>query len=441
MALDHHNHDHPHGHDPHGHAHHDHDHGAIALSVIEEPLDPANQSLADALRLSFGVLKLVMLLLVALFMLSGLVCVDQSEVVVLSRFGKLHGAPREPGLHFAWPYPIDEQIPVSTSLRTLTVDKFWLRIPDVDKDKSLSMLAARGPGLDPAADGALLTGDRAIMHVEFNVQYRVNNEVRVRAGETEPARQMSDVLLFVQNVDDEKELVTSVIQNAAIAEAVRTTADVLLKNPGLLASLVQKRAQTVLDRMQTGITLDKVAAPLSYFPLQARDEFIGVSNAEQRRNELINEAAIERDKKLKGMAGAAWESLSKDIDLIDQAQSDEERQQTIQRIEDTVGDAAQTTGEAAGLIKLAESKREQIVAQTKAETSRFEAFLEEYRKSPDLVRQQLRTEMLSQLFDKNSVVKWWLPAGQKQLIFTLNKDPLEIRQAEQERLKKKAEGM
>ncbi|NLX23201.1 MAG: hypothetical protein GXY55_16240 [Phycisphaerae bacterium] len=419
----------------HGHAHDGHGHGSAALQVIEEPLDPANQSLADALRLSFYVLKFLMLILVVIFLLSGLVCVDQSEVVVLSRFGRLVGDAREPGLHFAWPSPVDEQIRVSTSLRTLAVDAFWLELSEQDKTRSLSELDPRGSGLDPAVDGALLTGDRAIMHLLLNVQYRVNNEVRVRANETDPERQISDVMLFVRNVSHEEDLLRSVIQNAAVAEASRTTADVVWKDASRLAAAIQGRAQQVLDRLETGIALDKVAAEQSYFPLQAREEFLGVSTAENHKRQLINEAESERAKKLLGIAGPAWEALSEEIEKLDQSSAEDEREGVIRRIEEIL--ETQATGEAGGMIRLAQRDREKIVADVLAEVSRFEAYLPEYKAGPDLVRRQLQAAMLEKLFGQPGVVKWVLPAGDKELVLTLNKDPEEIREAERERMRKK----
>ncbi|MFQ5491276.1 MAG: hypothetical protein ACE5GE_11185, partial [Phycisphaerae bacterium] len=54
--------------DPHSHR---------ALKVAEVPLDAANQSLADALRASFNVLKAIMVVLVAMFCFSGLTCVQE----------------------------------------------------------------------------------------------------------------------------------------------------------------------------------------------------------------------------------------------------------------------------------------------------------------------------------------------------------------------------
>lgn len=420
------------------HHHHGHHHDDIALNVVEEPLDPANQSLADALRMSFGVLKFVMVLLVGAFMVSGLVCVDQREVVVLARFGELAGDPRPPGLHLAWPYPVDEQIRVSTSLRTLTVDTFWLRLSDVDKTRSLSEVTVRGGGLDPAKDGALLTGDQAIMHLLLNVQYRVNDQVRVRAEAIDPADQVSDVVLFVKNVgtDREQDLLRSVIQNAAVAASARSTADIIWKDASRVADAVHKRAQRTLDEMETGITLDKVAAEQSYFPLQARREFLGVSTAENHKRQLINEAESEWAKKLLGVAGKAWEPLAAEIERLDQVEDETSRDAVIERITQIIVD--QAMGEAGGAIRLAQARREKIVADTLAEVARFKAYLDEYRQSPELVRSRLRTEALNRFYEEAGAVRWSLAPGQKRLILSLNKDPKEVRQAERERIRKKA---
>jgi membrane protease subunit HflK len=424
--------EHPEHHD---HAGHDHDH-EHPLTVIEEPLDPANQSLADALRLSFRVLKLVMCLLIIAFLLSGIFMVDQKEVVVVSRFGRPVGDPREPGLNFAWPYPIDEQIRVNTSLRTLPVEAFWLNLSEKDKTRNLSEVQARGRGLEPGVDGALITGDRALMHLLLNVEYQVTNKVGLRADRKEPGEQISDVMLFVQNVSNPEKLLKSVIQNAAVAEAGRTTADVVWTKPARVASAVRVRAQEALDRMETGIVLEKVVAEKSYYPLQARDEFLSVSQAENRKREAINAAESERTKRLVGVAGVAWDALAREIERLDQPINEAERARTIARIGEILD--TQAKGEAGGKIQMARKDRERVLDETIAEVARFNAYLDEYRRSPDLVRKRLRARMLNDLFADPDVVKWYMPAGEKQIIFTLNKDPEEIRQAERELLKKKA---
>jgi len=423
---------------------HDHSHEETGLpghrhdehAPPEVPLDPASQSLAEALRLSFRVLKLVMVALVIVFLFSGVTMVDQRQVVVLSRLGRLVDEPLRPGLHLAWPYPIDEKIPVSTSLRSLRVDAFWLRLSDKEKTLPLSELTAHGKGLNPATEGALLTGDRGIMHALLNVEYSVSDRLRLRADRTEPSEQLPDAILFVRNVQDERKLLESVIKDAAVAEAARTTADVIWKDPRQLAQAVRRRAQQVLDAMETGILLEKVAAEQSYFPLQAKKEFLGVSEAENHRRELIKEAESNRIEKLLSVAGPAWEELNRLIERLDQVgDNPAQRERIIQQIGEIL--VSEAAGEAGGVIRRAQQEREDVLERTLAEVARFKAYLVEYQRNPQLVRDRLRAQMLGDLLAKPGLVKWWLPPGRKRLILSLNKDPEEIRQAERERMKRK----
>lgn len=430
MSEHHHHHDdadpgccHDHGHDP-------------ALTVAEEPLDPANQSLADALRLSFRVLKLIMVALVAFFLLSGIVMVDQKQVVVVSRFGKLVGEPRQPGLNFAWPYPIDELIPVDTSPRTLIVRTFWLNINQNEQTKSLSELSPRGNALEPGVDGVLVTGDRLLMHMLLNVQYQVSNTVRPWKNRDSSGEQLSDAMLFVENVSDPEQLLRTVIQQATVAEAGRTTADMIRTDRVQVANAVRETAQTILDELKCGIVLVKVVAENSYWPLQARDEYLAVDQAMNTRQQAINAAESDRTKKLLGAAGEAWKPIMKEVERLDQLKDATERAATIARIEELL--IKQAKGDAGGRIQVAEKDREKIPSDTLAEVARFNAVLEEYRRSPDLVRRRLQTRMLNDLYADPDVIKWWMPAGNEQLTLLLNKDPEETRQAERDALKKKA---
>ena len=399
------------GHDD-GHVH------DVPLAVVEEPLDPANQSLADALRASFRVLKVVMLLLIVIFLFSGVFMVDQNEVVVLSRLGKPTGPPSEPGLHFAFPYPIDAKVRVPVAPRTIFADAFWLRLSEADKTRDLSQVGVPSGGLDPATNGALITGDHAIMHLLIKAQYRITGA--------------ND---FVRNVSDETALLLSVLQNAAVAEAARTTADVVWKEPSKLTAAIRIRAQSELDSLQSGITFDGVAAEKSHYPLQTREEFLAVPEAENRMRKLIQEANTTWEEKLKGAAGPAWEPISREIEKLDQTNDESKRDEIFQNIENLLL-SEQTTGEAGRKIKLAEGTRDKMVAEAHANADRFATFLEAYKKNPELVRQRLKHDMLNQIFSQTGISRWVLPSGEKFII--LNKNPEEIRQQEVDRIRKKS---
>src|SRR4030043_419472 len=92
---------------------HNHEHekvnqqaGSSDIAVGE--FDAGNKSLADALRISFFVLNIIMVVLVILFFGSGVFTVGPDERAMVLRFGKIRGDTTEervlsPGLHWAIP--------------------------------------------------------------------------------------------------------------------------------------------------------------------------------------------------------------------------------------------------------------------------------------------------------------------------------------------------
>src|SRR5437867_10370805 len=74
--------------------------------------DAGSQALADALKRSFAIVKVIMGGLVVLFLFSGFFTVGPQQKAIILRFGtpvgggKLYG----PGAHWAFPPPIDEVI-------------------------------------------------------------------------------------------------------------------------------------------------------------------------------------------------------------------------------------------------------------------------------------------------------------------------------------------
>ena len=412
--------EHPHSHPPLG------DQGDRPVAS-EEPLDPANQSLADALRASFWVLKRIMILVVVLFLASGLFIVDeQKEAVVLLRFGKLHQVFTR-DLHWSWPYPIDQKIRIPTAQKTMTIDAFWLRISDADKGKDPSELRARGSGLDPVIEGALLTGDEAmaIIHLLLKVTYVIDRPE-----------------LFVRNVKanaegDEVNLLRPVLQSAAVAIAARTSADVLWKNAGAVVGDIRARAQEALDRMETGIRLQNVDAPQSYYPLQVKDAVLNVSQAENRQNETIQKARTERQKTLHGAAGAAWQELWTEIQKLDQQLTADERQQVLKTIRATLMGTTKTTGKAGEMIQEANKERERIVLGAQRRAKEFTLLLGQYESNTELFRQRFLMDMLQELYSGAGIKKWFLPAGSKQIVLWLNPDPKEIKEAQEALARKK----
>lgn len=136
---------------------------------MNAPIDPAQQSLADALRVSFTILKLIMLVLVVFYLGSNIFNVPTQNTAVRLRFGEVVSDPLPPGgPHFAMPYPIEQVINIRTSPQTLSLSRqFWFEVTDADAGKTASELAdsKQGP-LNPERDGYLITGDSNIVHTK-----------------------------------------------------------------------------------------------------------------------------------------------------------------------------------------------------------------------------------------------------------------------------------
>src|SRR5579864_9258728 len=85
----------------------------------ETPVDAGSQALSEALRSSFAIVRLVMVLLVLVFLASGFFKVEPNEQAIILRFGKPRGEGTKallgPGLHWSYPYPIDEIQKVSVT--------------------------------------------------------------------------------------------------------------------------------------------------------------------------------------------------------------------------------------------------------------------------------------------------------------------------------------
>ncbi|MFC1782109.1 hypothetical protein ACFL02_00820 [Planctomycetota bacterium] len=103
-----------------------------------EELDPAGKALSDALRISFGILKIVMIAVLGLFVWSGVYKVEANEQALELRFGKVKGVGREAivktGLHWKWPAPIEEiiKVPAETFEHNLRVNQFWHNKDELD---------------------------------------------------------------------------------------------------------------------------------------------------------------------------------------------------------------------------------------------------------------------------------------------------------------------
>ena len=383
-----HDHDHPHEHGPDCGCGHDHElshrRAPESKPTPETPLDPGSQALAAALRSSFGIVKVVMVLLVGVFLVSGFFTVGPQERAIILRRGKPIGEGENallgPGLHFALPYPIDEVVKVPiTELQRVTSTVGWFFITpeqEVAGNEPPGM-----PALNPAVDGYVVTADKNIIHARATLTYRIEDPVRFVFG-------------YTGDKDDPfsgataSNLVLNALNSALIQSAAQFKVDdILTRDQWGFKDAVKRRTTDLLALHQIGVAVEQLeVTPLP--PLFLKMDFARVTDAVQRRDKVINEARTVENQTL-SKAGA----------------------------------------DAAALINRAETDSTWLVQNLKGEAALFNDLLPSYRANPKLFTQQRLTETMGRVMGgvQDKIYLSASPDGRtRELRLLLNREPQKL---------------
>lgn len=406
--------------------HHHHHHGEGDGELIEQ-LDPAQQSLADALRVSFTVLKVVMLVLLVVYLGSGVFWVGEQENAIRLRFGAIVGDQvYTEGWHIGLPYPIEQVIRVPATPRTVNMNEAFMP-EQID----------RAEALNPVRDGSLMTGDLNVVHGQFSVNYRI----------ARPAE-------FVRSVDDlalADDLVRSAAEQGVIYAVAQTDAETFIRG-NVEMRLARARAQQVLDAMRSGIDLSTFVLNESRPPGAVAEAFEAVTRAESSRSQLIESARQEQSRILGEAAGEAalpgpdgshgpllamilqYEQAmhldeQAEIDRLDQLLDQSFRQLRVP-VDPAVPDAETVAigAEAAQAIQTARSYRAGIVQRIRGEAETVTSLGQEYADHRRLLYSRLWQDAREVIFT-GEVETIFSMAGRPYLV--TNRDP-EVRE-EQER--------
>lgn len=419
-----------HQHDDHFHLHDDDDHGHDHHGhreplVREEPLDAANESLADALRSSFRILKGIMALLVVLYLFSNVRRVDSHEQALKLRMGSLLPKTFESGLVWALPYPIDEIIPLPTrksnELRVKT--HTFNRRPD-EEGKPLAMLVRSSDGLHPGLDGALITSDGGLVHVQWKVTYKID-DVRsyvstIKTRELEAAETL--IRLMVE---------TSAIQIAGeltAEEVIRTRVD-------YVQSEMTRRTNDRLAELESGLNVARVEMFEPTPPIPVRDAFDSTQRAENAKQSRIRDAEQKRTTILNEAAGAAHQQLIELLDRIDESKKDGESTETLKHELDLLL-TTKVEGHAGRMIKDAGSYQAVAVGQMKADVELYQTLVPEYERNPGMLVNRLWEDTREKIMRYPGVTKVYVPS-QTQVRIHVGLDPEQTRIEEAKQLQEK----
>jgi membrane protease subunit HflK len=371
-----HSHDHDHDHD-HGHTHeHGHDHGhshppapAPARPPAESGEDAGSVALAEALRSSFVIVRILLAALVIYFLGSGIFTVTSQERAIVLRFGQpLRSAGQVEvgaGLHWAFPYPIDEVIKMPVAqLQTAVSTVGWYATTPAQEAEGTEPEV--GNSLNPAAEGYTITGDGNIIHTRASIRYRI----------TEP-------LKFFLNHRDGASVMTNLVDNALSYASARYRFDdaVRLDVTGF-KEVTLKRLNELVAAHDLGVTIEPSQID-TLRPRQVKTEFAGVTSAEQERSKVLSDARTYANR------------------VVNEAQ-----------------------GQATSRINTGETDRNRLVQNLASEAQKFTGLLPEYRKNPQYFRDRLQTEALRRILT-NSQEKFFAPLNQgDELRLMINREPV-----------------
>lgn len=373
-------------------------------SGIEE-LDAAGRSLSEALRISFIILKVIMVVLIVAFLASGFRTVGSDEQALVLRFGKIRGVGEErvlgPGLHWIFPYPIDEivKIPVAKKVN-LAIRSFWyyqsqermLAEPSIQKKRVL-------PTLDPIKDGYCITrseeqdesisgsggSDYSIVHSKWELTYQINDPERffknvyVEDENIEPGEYFNAIK---RNISP---LLEDIIEDAVVTAMVDYRIDEALESEDRIRKDVEELMQKKLNQIKSGLKVKSVYLIDITWPLQVDAAFQALVTASQDRQTTISEAQTYAENTIIEASGVAQEKIAE-----------------------------------------ARAYRTKVVASAKADAEYLRELLPEYRKYPKLVIREIYQDAIERIFD-NAVEKFVIQPteGAKETEFRilLNRDP------------------
>ncbi len=399
----------------------------IDSEAIDAPLDSANKSLADALRASFRILKGIMCVLVLLYLFSNVRKISPSEQALTLRFGKLDPVVHSAGLVWAFPFPIDEVVPLPTKQSNdLMVNSHTFFRSGNEKNRPLKEITRNeNEGLNPSRDGALLTADGGLVHTRWKVTYKIDD---VSSYVTEIAG---------QKVEAAQKLLTILVENSGVHIATTYTAEEMIRTK--VDSVQQQMRQRINDELKAlhsgiHVTLVEMFEPTP--PLQVRDAFEQAQRAENQKQKYIREARQDETRILSEAAGSSYKFVQRLLDNIEDATSLGENTDKLQAALDRVM-MEEVEGEAGQLIKDAGAYLSVAVGQMKSDLELYRTLLPEYDRNPRLLIARLWEQTRQEIMLSPGVTKIYRPAG-SQFRLHIPLDPDQVREDETSRIEKRS---
>ena len=410
--------------------------------------DPARESLVSALQTSFGILRIVMVVLIVLYLASGFFRVNPGQKGLVSRLGELrtHTAANgtqtpifEPDWYWLLPDPFDTKILVDGQIQSVAITTFMFDHPEAATSKDLSQIVQRSQKLTPGVDGAMLTGDLNLSHGRWEVQYHIDDAaafVRNVGMDTESRERMRPPV----NVLLERLTETAVIREVAgrtVEEVTRHALDSVRQG-------VKSRLQNALDELDTGIMVDAVVA-YTIEPGAVRPAFLDVVKAMSQQERSRREAQEAETDILNQAAGSQYQPILDAITAYGDAQTrgaDEKELTTLLAKIDSELELAEKlgAGQVAVRLSVAKSRADQINEQLRREYENFSNYRDQYKAQPRITMLSLWVQMRREILSNRQNEIFFVPDSDD-IEILINRDPQRQLELEEEAARQRRMGL
>ncbi len=397
-------------------------------------LDTAGKSLSEALRVSFIILKIIMIVLAVVFLASGFRAVSPDEQALVLRLGKIRGIGEnrllKPGLHWVLPYPIDEIVKIPVAKKpNLPINSFWYyQRPDEMLPPGPKDITRVNPALDPVRDGYCITrsgkqsrniagstgSDYHLVHGRWQLTYQIDNPERffrnVYVEDVKPGQIYFDVL--TKSITP---LLQDLVDDAVVTAMVNYTIDeVLFLSQDRITRHVQKLLEDKLHRIESGIKVVSVQLTDITWPRQVDGAFQASITASNASQQAISLAKGYAENTLNEAGGPVAIEL---LEALEDKTISEDKRELLW---------AQLAGQAQEKIAHARAYRTKVVETAKANAEYLQKLLPEYRKRPKLVVQKIYLDAIEYVLnnvDEKIIIQPTEGGKSTEFRLNLNRDP------------------
>lgn len=417
------------------------------VQSVGDLMDPANKSLADALRIAYRLLQASIVVMLVLFALSGIQQVGASEVGMRVTLGKIVGRNLPQGLAFSWPQPFGDVLKVKRTDELVEVKKAFFPGLSKTEEDTLNDPAKRQQGLadggrdflDPDSDGALLTADGFMVHTRWQVTYRRKDGTD---GPTTLERIASDAQEEKDRESTERQIVTAAIRRGVVLAASSMTVDEVLYDQSenkafrRVDVVAKEEAQKLLNQMNIGIELQQFKKVDQIPPRFVIKSFNDVQSAQARAGAERTDAQAAAQQKLAQAAGEGAPVILSQIDMYESqlaAGKTAEADATLARIHalmqrqtvtiDGKEVHATVSGDVSRRLSDATQYRTSVVSRARSDASAYTAKLAAFRANPQVFLSGEWTDAYTTFSRTETLQTMLLPPGLERLVLRINKDP------------------